>query len=638
MTAASRPPPGSGSARPASRGGRFLRAAALLLLAAGLAGCSSLRKGSEAEAAPAADAEAPLIAPLDTAGPGGQPARYRLEVVGPEAERTLLAAHLDLARFQDAAAAGSITRSELTRLVAAAPAQARALLETEGYFNAEVTAAREGEVVKVRVTPGPRAQVERVTVLMQGDLQAAQLDGDPAAASLAQALQDDFPLRAGDAFTQKLWSDAKNTTLARLRAQGYPLASWSGTSATVSAGSNRVRLFVAAESGPLARLGELEIRGLSRYGESAIRNLVNFKPGEPYSETTLAEFQERLQKAGLFETASVTIRPDPANAAAVPVQVRVRESQAQQATFGVGISANTGPRFSVEHTHRKLFGRDLTAKNTFEIGSQLRSWEGQVLTHPLPGLYRNLVAGGISRLDQNDEVLTQWHVRAGRTQDSERIDRLYYLELLGAKTRNPTETRQAKAATLNYNMIWRRVDSILLPTRGLAASAEFAGGYAFASSEKNGPFGRVLGKVIAYVPLGQNWYSQLRVQAGEVIADDAVGVPDTLLFRAGGDESVRGYDYRSLGPRENGEVVSGRVLFTSSAEIARPVSAKLPDVWWAAFVDAGQAADRWQDMKLFLGYGVGVRYRSPVGPLRVDLAYGQEVRSFRIHLSVGITL
>ena len=135
-----------------------------------------------------------------------------------------------------------------------------------------------------------------------------------------------------------------------------------------------------------------------------------------------------------------------------------------------------------------------------------------------------------------------------------------------------------------------------------------------------------------------DWYATARVEAGQVFANGNVGIPDTLLFRAGGDDSVRGYKYRSLGPTVDGALLSGRVLLTGSAEMARPLSPRLPAVWGAGFIDAGQAADRWQNLRPVFGYGVGVRWRSPVGPLRLDLAYGQKVHQFRIHLSVGIAL
>jgi translocation and assembly module TamA len=83
-------------------------------------------------------------------------------------------------------------------------------------------------------------------------------------------------------------------------------------------------------------------------------------------------------------------------------------------------------------------------------------------------------------------------------------------------------------------------------------------------------------------------------------------------------------------------LVSGRKMITTSLEIARPISPKRPSIWWAAFIDAGNAADHWSDFEPALGYGVGLRWRSPVGPLRIDVAYGEELKEARVHFSVGI--
>jgi translocation and assembly module TamA len=100
---------------------------------------------------------------------------------------------------------------------------------------------------------------------------------------------------------------------------------------------------------------------------------------------------------------------------------------------------------------------------------------------------------------------------------------------------------------------------------------------------------------------------------------------------------VRGYGYRELAPERNGRIIGGDVLLTGSVELARPVAPSLPAVWGAVFVDGGRAASAWNSYKPAFGYGVGVRWRSPIGPLRADVAYGEELRKFRLHLSVGIT-
>lgn len=611
----------------------MIRATAALLACALLAGCSSLKVfGLGKDETPAE----PSVA-LKTA--------YRVEVVAPDELRTLLLEYLDLARFSSVPETDSMTPAELARLAAAAPVQARALLETEGYFNADVKIdSRPGTdglpLLRVLVEPGPRVRVESLDLKATGALK-----DEPDAAATLVALKRDFALQPGQPFRQPLWTAAKNAALARLRAEGFPAATWTRTAAQVDAVSQGVALDLEAASGPLFRLGALRVEGLQRYDEDSVRTLSTFYVGQPYTEKALLDYQERLQKIGLFEGASVEIDPDPATAAAAPVLVRVKELPLQAATVGVGISANTGPRVTLEHTHRRPFGLEWVAKNKFELGRDLDKWEGSLTSHPLPGLYRNLVAGSSERLKSDDEVVTATAARLGRTQDTPRIERLYFGEILHATVdNNITGRTSADAYSGNYHWIYRDLDSVLLPTQGITLSAQAALGYARSSTDDNGIFTRLVGRLTWYQLLGASWYATARVEAAQLFARASVGVPDTLLFRAGGDESVRGYAYRTLGPTafENPDgsgaatVSSGRMLFTASAEIARPISPRLPAFWWAAFVDAGNAANHWNDLHPALGYGVGLRWRSPVGPLRLDLAYGQEVRKARVHLSVGI--
>jgi translocation and assembly module TamA len=324
--------------------------------------------------------------------------------------------------------------------------------------------------------------------------------------------------------------------------------------------------------------------------------------------------------------------------------VRVKELPLQQATIGVGYSANTGARLSVEHTQRKVFGTRWIAKNKFQLGTDLQSWEGELTSHPLDALYRNLISGSAQRLRADDQLLLGWNARIGRTQDTPRIERLYFAELTHARVDSAPLTTQADAVSINYNWIVRRIDNVLLPTKGLTATAQVGVGLADGNrlvtgqqlEKSRGPFSRLYSRLTWYEPLGSSWYGTARVEGGQVFSRSAVGIPDTLLFRAGGDDSVRGYGYRTLGPTIAGVTTGGRTLLTGSIEVARPISPNYPAYWWAAFIDAGNAADRWIDLKPDVGYGVGLRWRSPVGPLRVDVAYGEQVKQVRLHLSVGI--
>ena len=177
-----------------------------------------------------------------------------------------------------------------------------------------------------------------------------------------------------------------------------------------------MRLHVVADSGPLFHVGEIRIDGLQRYDEQSVRRLANFRVGEPYSEKVLLDFQERLQKVGLFEGSVVEIDPNPDTAAAAPVLVHLKELPLQTATVGVGYSANTGPRLTLEHLHRRVFGTRWMAKNKFELGPSLKSWQGDLTSHPLAGLYRNLIGGSAERLRSADQLRTSWSARVGRTQ------------------------------------------------------------------------------------------------------------------------------------------------------------------------------------------------------------------------------
>ncbi len=578
---------------------------------------------------------------------------YQLQINAPAAVRVLLLKFLDLARFQNSPSADAVSGGELNRLIAAAPAQARALMETEGYFNADVKAQRLDDSpqpanasplprVVLDVNPGPRATVESLVLDVQGPLRDSLQRADTASIATWGALHRDWLLRPDSEFRQSQWSAAKAAMLDRLRTDGYPAASWTSTEARIDAAAHTAALNVTADSGPLYRLGRMRIEGLQRHDESSVRNVANFQEGTPYSERLLIDYTERIRKLDLFESTVVELDPEVLDVAAATVIVRLRESPLQQATVGLGFSDNTGPRITLEHTHRRVFGRPWIAKNKIEWGRDRQIVESELISHPVARGYRNLLAVNASREEAEGTRVESSRVRIGRSLDTQRIERLAFAEALTARTSTPGNgnapdaNNNNRAVSGNFHWIWRDLDNVLLPTEGSAWNLQGALGQARSQTAVDGPFGRFYGRFTGYLPVGKTWFGSARVEAAQLFAGGGVGIPDPLLFRAGGDESVRGYAYRSLGPLKDGVVSSGRVLLTGSVELARPLSARLPSLWWATFLDAGQAADRWSDWHPVYGYGVGLRWRSPVGPLRLDLAYGEALQKVRLHLSVGI--
>ena len=188
----------------------------------------------------------------------------------------------------------------------------------------------------------------------------------------------------------------------------------------------------------------------------------------------------------------------------------------------------------------------------------------------------------------------------------------------------------------NYHVVLRQLDSVLLPTQGYTLALQGGIGRSHGTASKSGYFSRAYGRLTGYLPLGSSWYGQARIELGQVFLPNGVDAPDSQLFRAGGDDSVRGYGYRTLGPVIDGVVGSGPVLMTGSLEVARPFLASMPSLWGALFIDAGRAGQDFGSLKPALATAPVCAGAAPSAPLRVDLAWGQEVRKLRLHFSVGI--
>ncbi len=642
------------------RSGRIGLLLFLLLATLLTTGCASVAAWLPAPAKPAT---APSSADADASQRAARPA-FELVVEAPTALRELLQRHLDLARLQQLPDDERLGLAEFNRLVAAVPAQARELLQTEGYFDAQVTVRREDEhvpegrrtsvpgLVRVQVEPGSPTRVDALQLQTEGALHQQAQAGDVQALLLEQRLSDGGPgsgvLAPGQVFRNADWTATRQQLVTRLRSAGYAAASLLRSDAQVDPDARSATLAVTLDSGPQFLAGPVLVVGLQHHDADMVQALAGFGPGTPLTEARLTAFQDRLQKTKLFNSVSVTVDPDPANAAAAPVRVRVAESPLQQATVGVGISANTGPRVTLEHTHRRAFGLPVVADNKLEWGRDSQSWSGDFSTHPGEGFRRKLLGVQIERVQSNTDVVLSQRLRLGIAQDTPRIDRLYFVELLRSRQADLPGTEGAlrsggvpsiaSALSANAHWVWRDLDSVLLPTRGLSLALQTGAGQAIQRGGPDGPFARVYGRLTGYLPLGQQWYGSARIELGQLVHGRGVQVPDALGFRAGGDDSVRGYAYRSLAPtKADGGTISGQRLLTGSVEVAHPILAAMPSLWGALFIDAGRAVSDWRDYSPAWGYGAGLRWRSPIGPLRIDLAWADELKKLRLHFSVGIT-
>ncbi|MFY8089538.1 MAG: autotransporter assembly complex protein TamA, partial [Rubrivivax sp.] len=355
----------------------------------------------------------PAAADVATSG------RWTLRIDAPAELRGLLERYLDLARLPTLSPGENLADAELDRLIQAAPAQALELLSTEGYFDAKVSVDKRvvgpssPVSLLMKVTPGPRARIKDMRLLVEGELSRLESSADSSAVQLLGQARAGWALPMGRPFRNADWSDAKGALLARLRSAGYALATYSGTSARVDTERSEVSLVLVVDSGPLFRAGEPQIDGLALHTRDTVLNLAGLQPGSPVTEALMLDFQERLIKSGLFEQASVTLQADERQAAAAVLQVRVKEAARHQLITGLGISSNTGPRLTVEHIDRRAFARALVARNKLEWGQQRQAWDGELSTHVGEDGYRWFTGLTIERLLTNADTVLAQRVRLG---------------------------------------------------------------------------------------------------------------------------------------------------------------------------------------------------------------------------------
>ncbi len=558
--------------------------------------------------------------------------------------RELVEQHIELQRYR---AVTDLDDSELARLIVLAESNVRNLVGTLGYFSPDIRITREGgahqrPVIAIAIEPGEPSVVGSVKLDFLGDI-AQSSDAD--AIRQRDSIRRDWRLPAGRTFTQDAWDGAKTQALRDLVARRYPAGKLAGSLADVDAPNRTAGLSVTLDSGPLYRLGAMRVTGMERYDPMLVPRLARLPEGSVYDQRRLVEAQQRLASSGYFDSAYVFVDPD-GDPAAAPVQVQVREARLQKIILGVGITTDSGPRASVEHTHQRVPGIGWRAATKLQLEKKDPFAQTEWTSIPDEANWRWVALARAERLKDDALITRGQRLRFGRTQAGDRIDRSIYLQYdraqvqgagvgLGVGVGSAAQAGDGSALSANYVWTGRYFDSLPFPSSGYGLGFEVGGGTTLGDNRQ--PYTRTVGRWLGIKSL-QRGRIAMRAEAGAVLAKDSAAIPGTQLFRTGGDSTVRGYAYRDIGiPLGNGVIGPGRTLAVGSVEWQRPIlRGGLPSEWeHTLFVDAGAVADKPQDLRPSVGVGTGVRWRSPIGPLQADVAYGVKTKQLRLHLSVG---
>ncbi|UUZ64824.1 hypothetical protein LP417_08280 [Polaromonas sp. P1-6] len=346
--------------------------------------------------------------------------------------RELLEKHLELQRYR---AVTDLDDAELARLIVLAERNVRNLVGTLGYFSPDIRITREGgpnevnplnqrPTIVVAVDPGEATLIGPVAINFAGDIAESP---DPDAMAQRTEIQRDWRLPTGRRFTQDAWDGAKTQALRALVARRYPAGKLAYSLADVDAPARTASLSLKLDSGPLYRLGAMKVTGVERYDPVLVPRLARLNAGAVYDQNQLLEAQQRLASSGYFDSATIFIDPD-SDPLAAPVQVQVREAKLQKVILGVGLTTDSGPRASVEHTHHRVPGIGWRAVTKLQLEKQSPFVQTEWTSLPDEASWRWVALARAERVDDNELITRAQRLRFGRTQTSDRFDRNLYLQ------------------------------------------------------------------------------------------------------------------------------------------------------------------------------------------------------------------
>ena len=515
-------------------------------------------------------------------------------------------------------------------------------LEAYGYYSARWTERREkgahGKYLIIfSVTLGRPILVRKI------DLKSAGAGHNLPA---LQKLFTQFPLHKEDILDQITYEEWKGKVLSFLNARGYAHADYSRHEIRMDRDQFWADIYLWLNTGPRFHFGDIKITGAVHYPRWFIQRYLSFKTGDWYSPKALALTQSNLRNADRFSDISVTSDLDKAKNDAIPVTVDLKSMSAQHLKIGAGYSTNIGPNAAVIYDNYNAFDQAQHVRVSI-LAAQLNRNASVTYSWPVGAHLRSEYIAQASYQNQNltaynsNEVLAsagrQWSLRNENSlSKSATIEALINSEKANYNVAGQFNNSFYIYPSVQYSM--QDFRDILRPIAGYILTARVEGASKVWGSDAN--FVRFSAQGEWRKRLSRNWVLGTRAKLGAMWLTGPISeLPPNLRFFAGGQNSLPGYAYQSQGPfAVDGAVEGGRLLAVGGFDIQRFVTKD-----WAvvAFYDVGNAFNSWSSFHALQDVGLGVRWYSPVGPIRFDLAHplvAPQAPAVRIAFSVGFSL
>lgn len=618
-------------------------------------------------AAPRASLAAPLVALALAASPAraADPLTYRVSIAptGVAALDAALAGSSQAISLRKRAPAGPFAiigrlRGDLPRL--------RTALDSFGYFDAQPSVTLAGEaldapglaprlealdaktVVPARITValGPRYQLRSISLTGQ------MPPGMDTALATALALPTPRPYTAAEILQG----------VARLRTAlaeaGYPFADVSPPQGVLDPAAHSVAVSIALSSGPRVHVGQITYDGLARTNAAYVYRRLLLHRGDLFTPNAIEAARQDLAATGVFAGVRATAAKTLAQDGTLPLTLSFTERKLHAVSADLSFATDTGGELAASWTHRNLFGNAEALTATLGLNglggsaAQGIGYNGK-LTLVKPDFYRRDQALELSvqAVKQSLQAYDQTAVILGGVVTRKLSRRLSLSAGLGAVQEKITQQGDTRDYTLLAVPLSLRYDTTDLanplddPTRGWRSTLSIAPTQSLGASSAT--FVVLQGTAAGFVDASSLGLSRspgrsvlaLRALLGSAQGASAFDLPPDQRFYGGGSATVRGYRYQSIGPQfANGDPQGGAAIAAATVELRQRV---WRDIGMVAFVDAGQVSHDSSPMggALEEGAGIGLRYYTPIGPVRVDIAVPMKKRAntdaFQLYLGLG---
>jgi translocation and assembly module TamA len=524
--------------------------------------------------------------------------------------------------------ADDLTAERIRRYYKRAPGEIGEALQPYGYYQPQIESSLEQKgdswVAHYDIDPGPAVIITAVDLQVEGA-------GKDDTAILRKA--ESLSVKVGERLVHADYEKAKTRLRAAAVDSGYREARYLKSEVRVEQANNQAVVVLHLDSGDKAYFGPVSFEG-GNISDERLSRYIPFKSGDVWSSKKLLELQRGLVESGYFLSVNIVPQPAPDDANLVPINVILTPNKLQKYSFGLGYSTNLGIQGSVDWLHRRInrFGHRLSARASVSpVRQDANATYAIPLSRPRTDVFE--ISGIYRRVDTVDVKSEISELRVSRN-----FARGDWREVLSVGYKHEIDDLADGAGVSNLlipKATWTLVkaDNRLLSTEGYRIDLETSGSAKNLLSDVTFLQGIMDGKIIR--GLGEEGRLIMRAEAGATATGNFDDLPASNRFFTGGDNSVRGYEYKSLAPEnEDGDLIGGKYLLVGSVEYDYNIYKK----WYlATFFDIGNAFNDASSIDASSGAGVGIRWASPVGMVRVDVAsaLSEDGNPWRLHITFG---